>query len=515
MRQCPLPHSHLMWEAAKGMTDQSPLLELDNRFVRELDGLYVPWRPLAAPAPRWLQFNAPLAEQLGLDCARLKGDEGLAILSGRVVPEGAQPVAQAYAGHQFGGFSPQLGDGRALLLGEIRDREGRLHDIALKGSGPTPFSRGGDGKAAIGPVLREFLIAEAMNALGIPTTRALAALATGETIYRERPVAGALLVRIAASHVRVGTFEFLAARRDREGLKRLADHVIARHYPAAFDSPHPALALLIAVVERQAELLARWMAVGFIHGVMNTDNMTLSGETIDYGPCAFIEAHDPDTVYSSIDRQGRYAFGRQPGIAQWNLARLAEALVPLIDETPERALALASEAVNAFPECYQRYRLAVMCPKLGLDRTGNAAEDRALIDDYLALLQRDRVDHTLGFRLLSGVLRGDAQPLLDRFADGRSELAHWLDRWRARLQRDGGSFESIATGLDAVNPLVIARNHRVEEVLAAAAERDDLQPFESLLAAVRRPFDASLAGTVWAEPAHPEQAAEHRTFCGT
>ncbi|MFP5465328.1 MAG: protein adenylyltransferase SelO, partial [Gammaproteobacteria bacterium] len=304
----------------------TPAFAFDNSYARELDGAYAPWPPATVPAPHWLWFNRALADELGLDSAALAGDAGLAVFAGNAVPEGAQPIAQAYAGHQFGGFSPQLGDGRALLLGEVIDRAGRRRDIAFKGSGRTPFSRGGDGKAAVGPVLREVLIGEAMHALGIPTTRALAAVATGETIYRERPLPGAVLTRVAASHLRVGTLQYFAARRNTHILRRVAEHAIARHDPELVGREDRFLALLGAVAERQAQLVARWMGVGFIHGVMNTDNMTLSGETIDYGPCAFVDEYHPGQVFSSIDHRGRYAFMNQPRIAQWNLARLAEAL---------------------------------------------------------------------------------------------------------------------------------------------------------------------------------------------
>nr|WP_208300040.1 YdiU family protein [Aquabacterium sp. A08] len=502
------------------------LFPFDNSYARDLVGAYVPVVPQAAPAPRWLRFNHGLAQALGLDAERLAGDEGLAVFAGQVVPAGAQPLAQAYAGHQFGGFSPQLGDGRALLLGEVLDPQGRRHDIAFKGSGRTPFSRGGDGKAAVGPVLREYLISEAMHALGLPTTRTLAAVATGETVRRERALPGAVLVRTAASHVRVGTFQFFAARQDSATLQRLVEHVMTRHYPELADSANPALALLRAAIDRQAALVARWMGVGFIHGVMNTDNTTLSGETIDYGPCAFMEAHDPDTVFSSIDHHGRYAYGNQPGIAQWNLARLAEALLPLMGADTDAAVAQATEAVNAFPAVYQRHWGAVLRQKLGLRPRADAPDaapdsaDLALGQDYLALLHSGQVDHTLGFRRLADVLRGQPAPWLalwqaETLAAAPAALQTWLTAWQQRLAQQGEAPAQVAERLDAVNPLVIPRNHLVEAALDAATDRGDLQPFEALLAAITRPWAADLADSPWAQPATPAQSAGYQTFCGT
>ena len=493
----------------------------DNTYARDLAGLYVPWQPQPSPAPRWLRFNHALARELGLDVERLAGDDGLAVFAGQRVPEGAQPIAQAYAGHQFGGFSPQLGDGRALLLGEVVDPQGRRHDVAFKGSGPTPFSRGGDGKAAVGPVLREYLISEAMHALGIPTTRTLAAVATGETVRRERPLPGAVLTRTAASHLRVGTFQFAAARRDIDGLQRLLGHVTARHDPELAASDTLALDLLRAVMNRQAALVARWMGVGFIHGVMNTDNMTLSGETIDYGPCAFMEAHDPETVFSSIDRDGRYAYGNQPGIAQWNLARLAEALLPLIDANPDAAVEAATEVIHAWPSVYQPAWLGVFRAKLGLQADGHAGAeadeaDLALATDYLDLLTTWEVDHTLGFRLLAEGLRTEeATALAERFGEGTAALQAWLARWKQRLAQQPGTLAEAADRMDATNPLVIPRNHLVEAALDAATDDGNLRPFEALLAAIQRPFDAAQAGTLWAQPGTPAQTAGYRTFCGT
>ncbi|MEO5697007.1 MAG: protein adenylyltransferase SelO family protein, partial [Burkholderiaceae bacterium] len=386
-------------------------IPFDNTYARELDGFSVAWPPAAVPAPTTLFFNEPLARELGLDVEALAGDAGAALFAGNALPEGAEPIAQAYAGHQFGGFSPQLGDGRAVLLGEVIDTTGRRRDIAFKGSGCTPFSRGGDGKAAVGPMLREVLIGEAMHALGIPTTRALAVVATGEPVMREAgALPGAVLTRVAASHIRVGTFQFFAARDDAARVRQLAEYTIARHFPELVGAPGRFLSLLEAVAARQAALIAQWMNVGFIHGVMNTDNMTLSGETIDYGPCAFVEAYDPQAVFSSIDSQGRYAYGNQPAIARWNLARLAETLLPLIDaDDAERAVADALRVIDAFPALYQRHLLAGQRDKLGLRAVGGEsavdaatdAADETLANDWLAVLQAGRVDFTLAWRRLA------------------------------------------------------------------------------------------------------------------
>jgi uncharacterized protein YdiU (UPF0061 family) len=494
----------------------------DNSFARELPGCYVSWKPAAVPQPRLLFLNRSLAAELGLDAAALDGPAGAATFAGNSLPEGAEPLAQAYAGHQFGGFSPQLGDGRALLVGEVIDRHGRRRDIAFKGSGRTPFARNGDGKAAVGPMLREVLIGEAMHALGIPTTRALAVVATGEPVLRERTLPGAVLTRVAASHIRVGTFEFFAARGDVQQVRRLAEYAIARHDPELAGAPQPFLALLQAVAERQAALVARWMNVGFIHGVMNTDNMAISGETIDYGPCAFMEAYDPATVFSSIDRRGRYAFANQPDIAGWNLARLAEALLPLIAEDVERAVAMATEVIAAFPARYRYHLLRGQRAKLGLRRgePGEEGADAALAADWLALLQAGQVDFTLGWRRLADAAAGDEAPLRALFADAGAPQA-WLARWRARCaSEDTGAAPATAgraraEAMRAVNPVVIARNHRVEEALAAASDQGDLAPFERLLDALRRPYDEPGGRTRYAEPAPAHLTASYRTFCGT
>ena len=491
----------------------------DNTYARELEGLYVAWQPVKVPEPRLLYLNHDLAAELGLDAAALQGTQAAALFAGNQVPPCAAPLAQAYAGHQFGNFSPQLGDGRALLLGEVIDRQGQRRDIAFKGSGRTPFSRGGDGKAALGPMLREVLIGEAMHALGIPTTRALAVAATGEAVQRELPLPGAVLTRVAASHLRVGTFQLFAARGELDKLRTLADYAIARHDPGLVGTPGRHVALLRAVAERQAVLLAQWMNVGFIHGVMNTDNMTISGETIDYGPCAFMEAYDPGAVFSSIDHHGRYAYANQPNIARWNLARLAEALLPLMavadDEAAVcQAVAQVTEVIDVFPALYASALLRGQRAKLGLQPSDADATDRALAEDWLALLQTQQVDYTLAWRHLADAAAGDEAPLRALFADPQAADV-WLLRWRERLAAEAADAENRAARMRAINPWVIPRNQRVEEALAAASDEGDLTPFERLLAALRRPFDDTPQHAVYAQPAPAAMTACYRTFCGT
>ena len=483
----------------------------DNTYARELEGFYVPWQAAQVARPALVKLNRDLAEELGLDAEALDSEQGARIFAGNETPEGAVPLAQAYAGHQFGGFSPQLGDGRALLLGEVIDRNGHRRDIQLKGSGPTPFSRNGDGRAALGPVLREYLLGEAMHALAIPTTRALAAVVTGEPVYRETALPGAVLTRVAASHIRVGTFQLFAARGEQDKVRRLADYVIDRHYQDLKNHPNPYLGLLERVCDRQAALIASWMHVGFIHGVMNTDNMAISGETIDYGPCAFMDHYDPATVFSSIDTRGRYAFGNQPSIAQWNLARLAETLLPLIDTDRNRAIAQATEVVNGFPGLYERYWLQGMRAKLGL-----ASEDEAdlnLVNSFLAALESNTVDYTLAFRYLAGAALGEEEPIRALFADA-SAYDLWSEHWRSRLARESVTPAERAQAMRRVNPAFIARNHRVEEALSAAVERADYAPLETLLNILSRPFDEQSEFAAFAEPA-PEGRGCYRTFCGT
>ena len=487
-----------------------PLFEFDNTFVRDLTGLYEPCRAAPAPAPKLLVLNEELATELGVDAAALRGPDGVAVLAGTATAHGATPVAQAYAGHQFGGFSPRLGDGRALLLGEVLDVQGRRRDLHLKGSGPTPFARAGDGKAAVGPMLREYVIGEAMHALGIPGTRALAVVATGEQIVREVLLPGAVLARVAASHLRVGTFQYAAAHGDPMLVRRLADHAIVRHYPHAGEAENPYLAFFEGVVDAQASLVAHWMLVGFIHGVMNTDNMTISGETIDFGPCAFMDAFDPATVFSSIDHRGRYAYGNQPQMALWNLARLAETLLPLFDDETDAAIAAATEVLQAFADRYRRYWQDGMRAKLGL---GDAQPgDGELIDDLLALLHAHNVDFTSCFRALSSSLLEETAPARSLFVEPAAFDA-WAVRWRTRLATQTREPRAIAATMDRVNPLYIPRNHQVEAALAAATD-DDLEPLRRLLDVLARPFEERPGLEAYAAPA-PPSFGPYRTFCGT
>ena len=486
----------------------------DNSYHRELRGLYVACPPASPPQPRTLKLNAALADELGFDLSELDQERVAAIFSGAALPEGAITIAQAYAGHQFGGFSPQLGDGRALLMGEVLDKHGHRRDIAFKGSGRTPFSRNGDGKAAVGPVLREYLIGEAMHALRIPTTRALAAVATGETVYRDKPLPGAVLTRVAASHIRVGTFEYFAARRQYDHLRRLADYAISRHYPALSGTSNRYVGLLREVSTRQAQLIAHWMLVGFIHGVMNTDNMTISGETIDYGPCAFMEGYTRGAVFSSIDSGGRYAFDNQPGMAHWNLARLAETLIPLIvgDGPPEPAIEELSAVLDQFPFIYTERWLDGVRAKLGL--TDQRDGDAELVDDWLNLLQAQRVDYTLAWRRLGDVAAGKVDALSPLFAD-MAPVDVWLARWRQRTRLEVRLADVRADAMHQVNPIYIPRNHRVEEALQAASDRGDLAPFNALLAAITHPFDERAQWHDYAVPAPGEVTASYQTFCGT
>ena len=483
-------------------------IALRDTFVRDLPELAVRWQADEAPNPRLLVLNEPLAADLGLDAAWLRSPEGLGLLAGTDVPAGATPVAQAYAGHQFGGFVPRLGDGRALLLGELADADGRVRDLHLKGSGRTPFARGGDGLAAVGPMLREYVIREAMHALGIPTTRSLAVVATGRPVYRETELPGAVLARVASSHLRVGSFQYASLVAGHTGdlgvLRRLADHAIARHHPDAAGSEQPYRALLEAVTVVQADLIAQWMLVGFVHGVMNTDNMTISGETIDYGPCAFMEAFDPQTVFSSIDSMGRYAYGNQPAIALWNLARFAEALLPLLAEDQDTAVGMAEESLGGFRIRYEQRWAEGMRAKLGIPGAAVGQAD-ALVPELLAQIQQSRVDHTSFYRRLASAARGDAEPVRGEFVD-LAAFDAWLARWR-ELGPDPAA-------MDAVNPIYIPRNHLVEEALAAATN-GDLAPVDSLLDAVRSPFEERAGLARYAEPGREEFSAGFRTFCGT
>ncbi len=488
---------------------QNTYARLPKQFHRRLP-------PTPVAAPELVRFNTVLGRDLGLDVEAVDEDRTAAILSGNEVPQGSVPIAMAYGGHQFGNWVPQLGDGRAILLGEVVAPSGRRFDVQLKGAGPTPFSRMGDGRAALGSVLREYLVSEAMASLGIPTTRALSVVTTGEPVFREAPLTGAVLTRVASSHVRVGTFQFFAARKDIASLRTLADYVIERHDPSAAASDHPYRAMLDGIVSRQASLVAAWMGVGFIHGVMNTDNTAVSGETIDYGPCAFMDTYHPDTVYSSIDHAGRYAYGNQPRIAHWNLGRMAEAILPILADDQQEALEAAQAAVDAFPDRYQAAWMAVMRRKLGLVDERDGDED--LVYVLLDAMAEGRADFTLAFRRLA---EAPAEPA--SADDGASIRAlfstpdgidAWLVRWRERLAGQACDDEARRALQRAANPAFIPRNHRVEEVLRAAEREGDFGPFDELLAVLEQPFDDQPGRAAWMAPPRPEEEVR-QTFCGT
>jgi uncharacterized protein YdiU (UPF0061 family) len=489
----------------------------DNSYARLPGRFYARVNPTRVRAPRILKVNRALAADLGLDGERLDSPEGAELLAGNVVPEGAEPIALAYAGHQFGGFVPQLGDGRAILLGEVVGPDGRRRDVQLKGSGRTPFSRGGDGRAALGPVMREYLVSEAMAALGVPTTRALAAVTTGEPVHREQVLPGAVLTRVASSHLRVGTFQFFAARDDDEALGLLATHALGRHHPDALGSGNDALALLERVIEAQANLVARWLGVGFVHGVMNTDNTSISGETLDYGPCAFLDEHDPKKRFSSIDHAGRYAFANQPRIAQWNLGRLAEALLPLLGPE-EEAVRIATGCLERFPARFDAAYAAVLRAKIGLEAAQEG--DQELTADLLARLATHRVDHTIFFRRLCASA-GDASADVDVAALFAEPAAFhdWAKAWRRRLADEPGAeapaaAEARKVRMSRANPAFIPRNHRVEQAIVAATRDADLEPFETLVKVLAHPYDDQPEHAHLAEPPAPEERVR-ATFCGT
>jgi uncharacterized protein YdiU (UPF0061 family) len=488
----------------------------ENTYARLPERFYARLNPTPVAAPRLVKVNVELARFLGLDPDALASEHGVEILAGNRVTEGAEPLAIAYAGHQFGQFVPQLGDGRANLLGEVMGRDGVRYDIQLKGSGPTPFSRRGDGRAALGPVLREYILSEAMAALGVPTTRALAAVTTSERVLRETVLPGAVFTRVAASHLRVGTFQYFAAKGDTEATRILADYAIARHYPEAAQATQPYRRLLDGVIAHQAQLIAQWMLLGFVHGVMNTDNTSISGETIDYGPCAFMEAYDPATVFSSIDHRGRYAYGNQPAAAHWNLTRLAEALLPVLTEeagSEETALAAAQEALAAFEPQFETARDAGLRRKLGFftEREGDAK----LAQDLLDRMATNRADFTLTFRRLCNAAAGPEGDKEARvlFADPTA-FDSWASQWRSRLDEESVSSQARADAMRTVNPAFIPRNHIVEAALNAAVWRQDFQPFEELLAVVSRPYEDRPDLERYATPARPEEYVS-QTFCGT
>lgn len=486
-------------------------LPFEHTYAQLPDHFFAQVHPTPVARPSLLALNTELAARLGLDPAALASPAGVELLAGNRIPEGVEPIALAYAGHQFGGFVPQLGDGRAILLGELVDRDGRRHDVQLKGAGPTPFSRGGDGRAAIGPVLREYVMSEAMAALGVPTTRALAAVATGEVVYREEPLPGAVLTRVAASHLRIGTFQYFAARHDHAALARLTDYALARHYPQTTPPASPALALFDAVVAAQARLVARWLALGFVHGVMNTDNTSISGETLDYGPCAFLDGFDPQRTFSSIDRHGRYAFVQQPRIARWNLARLAETLLPLVDDDPARAIPVLDERLGTFSARFDEAYAAELRRKLGLG--GEREGDTELAHALLGQMAEGRVDYTLCFRRLTEVAAGADPDHLAALFEAPARAHEWILAWRKRLDDDAPPSEERVALMRGANPAFIPRNHRIEEMIAAAIG-GDLRPFERLGRVLARPYDDQPDDAELAEPPGPSQWG-YRTFCGT
>ncbi|MFL5337295.1 MAG: protein adenylyltransferase SelO [Geminicoccaceae bacterium] len=488
-------------------------LAFDNTYARLPERLYARLAPTAVAAPRLVRLNAALAEDLGLDPTELASPEGVDILAGNRVPGGAEPIALAYAGHQFGQFVPQLGDGRAILLGEVVGRDGVRRDIQLKGSGQTPFSRRGDGRAALGPVLREYIVSEAMAALDVPTTRTLAAVMTGEPVYRETALPGAVLTRVAASHIRVGTFQYFAARGDGEAVRLLADYTIRRHYPEAAEAGQPYRALLDTVVARQAELVARWLLIGFIHGVMNTDNTSVAGETIDYGPCAFMDAYDPATVFSSIDSFGRYAYGNQPRIAQWNLARLAETLLPLLAEEQEAALEAARDALTTFAPRFEAAYLGGLRRKIGL--ATEREEDAPLVQDLLTRMAANGADFTLTFRRLCDAAAGpEGDAGVRALFAAPAAYDAWAAGWRRRLAEEPSDAAARSAAMRAVNPAFIPRNHLVEAALDAAVGRQDFGPFEDLLEVLSRPYEDRPGLERYTAPPAPEERVL-QTFCGT
>jgi serine/tyrosine/threonine adenylyltransferase len=485
----------------------------DNTYARLPGRFFARVAPTPVREPRVIRVNEPLATHLGVDPEWLASGAGLEVLAGNRIPEGSDPIATAYAGHQFGTFVPQLGDGRAILLGEVVDRGGDRRDVQLKGPGRTPYSRGGDGRSPLGPVVREYVLSEAMAALGIPTTRSLAAVATGEPVFREAVLPGAVLTRVAASHIRVGTFQFFASRGDVEAVRILADHVIARHFPAAGEADRPYRALLDAVIRAQAELIAQWMLVGFIHGVMNTDNMSIAGETIDFGPCAFMDSYDPMMVFSSIDRHGRYAYGRQPAIGGWNLTRLAECLLPLLADERSAAVREAEEALDAYAPAYERAYRAGLGRKLGL-RTEQEGDDQ-LGRDLLQAMAANGADFTLTFRRLGAAAADESGDAAVRrlFADP-SAFDDWVGRWRQRLEREPGHAAARRASMEAANPAYIPRNHRVEAAIVAAMDEGDFTHFHEVVTVLSRPYEDQPGLEHYADPPAEEERVL-RTFCGT
>jgi serine/tyrosine/threonine adenylyltransferase len=484
-------------------------IPFDNSYARLPDAFFTPIEPTPVSAPAMIRLNHDLATELGIDLASLDSPEGLAVLSGNQLADGSEPLAMVYSGHQFGGFSPQLGDGRAILLGEVVSRDGVRYDIQLKGSGPTPFSRSGDGRSALGPVLREYIVSEAMAALGVPTTRALAAVASGDKVFRQRATPGGVFTRVAQSHIRIGTFQWFAARQDQGNLKVLADYVIQRHYPNSQHDDNPYLALLNRVIQRQAKLIAHWMQFGFIHGVMNTDNMTVSGETIDYGPCAFMDSYDPAKTFSSIDHQGRYAFANQAPIGLWNLTRFAETLLPLLDDDPKRSVAKAEAALSTFAEIHQAELQERFTAKIGIEAGDTDAW--SLVETLLTAMTDGEADFTLVFRHLSDALESGNDDQVTPLFKQPSAIVAWLTAWRQRMHASDHS-QAVAL-MRRSNPIFIPRNHRIEEAIKAG-DGGDFAPFHRLNDVLQRPFTAQVEFTEYEAAPLPDEVVQ-ATFCGT
>jgi uncharacterized protein YdiU (UPF0061 family) len=499
------------------VSDHLNQFRFDNTYSRLPERFYARLNPTPVKKPRLIKVNRLLAIKIGLNPDFLETPAGINILAGNKIPDGADPIAMAYAGHQFGGWSPQLGDGRAILLGEVVSSDGQRHDLHLKGAGQTPFSRNGDGRAWIGPILREYIVSEAMATLGIPTTRALAAVTTGETVMREGPFPGAVLMRVARSHIRVGTFQYFAARKDTEALRLLSDHIIEKNYPEAQNSSNSYLALLESVIKQQSELIAKWMAIGFIHGVMNTDNMSVAGDTIDYGPCAFMDNFNPETVFSSIDQMGRYAYNNQPQIAHWNLSCFASAILPLINTNEKAAVEAATDKINSFPEQYFAAWASIFGSKIGL--VDQQKGDADLAQDLLDCMARNKADFTLTFRRLCDISKDKDQEnrlpdeLFTTLFEDKSAAEVWLVRWRRRLFKEGQTNLERQTAMRAINPAYIPRNHRIEEIIVAAFD-GNFDPFEKFIEILSQPFDEQIENVGFQSPPLPEEIVR-ATFCGT
>ncbi len=489
-------------------------IDFNNSYARLSSCFYTHQAPTPVADPGSIRVNKALADNLGIDPLWLASDEGTQVAGGNITPSGAEPIATAYAGHQFGSYNPQLGDGRAILLGEVLDQNGVRYDIQLKGSGPTCYSRGGDGRSPLGPVLREYILCEAMYKLGIPTTRALAAVTTGEQVLRDQLLPGAVLTRVASSHIRIGTFQFFAAKGDHESVQSLADYVIQRHFPDAANESNPILALLESAISRQAQLMAKWQLTGFIHGVMNTDNMLLCGETIDYGPCAFMDDFNPDKVFSSIDHNGRYAYRNQPGIAHWNLSCLAQCLLPLLHDDKDEALALAQEAVDAFPEQFMEAHNRDIANKLGL--TELVDDDTTLVEELFQHMEDHQLDFTLTFRRLADTCNGSEPDVggVKQLLEFPESMEPWLKRWHERVSTDAMSAEARQECMYASNPAFIARNHLVEEAITAATHQGDFTPFHKLVEVLAKPYQYQNELSRFATPPKANEEVK-QTFCGT